>query len=144
MRQPVTRRRFLQASAAAAAGLAAPGGSHPPLARADEKDDPFGGFVLGVQSYSFRNFDLEPALKRTKELGLHHAEFYQKHVPPNSTPEQIKAVLNLCKEYDITPVAYGVQGFGKDHDANKKVFEFGQLLGVRSLSADPSPDSFDS
>ncbi len=32
----------------------------------------------------------------------------------------------------------------KDHDANKKLFEFGKALGVKYLSADPTPDSFDS
>ncbi|HZT80024.1 MAG TPA: sugar phosphate isomerase/epimerase [Gemmataceae bacterium] len=138
------RRRFLQTSAAAL-GLAASGGLHPSLACAeDKKDDPFGGFTLGVQSYTFRNFDLEPALKRTRDLGLHHVEFFQKHAPLDSSPAKIKAIRKLCKEYDVTPVAYGVQGFTKDHDANKKVFEFAKQLGVKSLSADPTPDSFDS
>ena len=137
----MTRRRFLQAGAAvttAACSLA------PMLEAAEDKNDEFGGFILGIQSYTFRQFDLEPALKRTKELGLHHIEFFQKHAPLASTPEQIKALLKLCKEYDITPVAFGVQGFSKNHDANKKVFEFGKALGLKSLSADPSQDSFDS
>jgi len=134
----LTRRDFLKASAAAS--LAA----LPALAADDKKDDPFGGFILGVQSYTFREFDLEPALKRTKDLGLHYAEFYQKHAPITDKEEQIKAFLKLCKEYDITPVAWGVQGFGKNHDANKKVFEFAKALGLRNLSADPTPDSFDS
>ena len=70
------RRRFLQTGAAAVLGLAA--GSR--LIAAD-KDDPFGGFTLGVQSYAFRQFDLEPCLKRTKELGLHAIELFQKHAP---------------------------------------------------------------
>ena len=133
----LSRRSFLQASAAAGAALVAPR----PLAAAD---DEFAGFKLGVQSYTFRNFDLEPALKRIKELGLKYAEFYQKHVPPNSPPEKIKAILALCKEYDVTPVAFGVQGFTKDHDANRKLFEFGRALGIKAFSADPNPDSFDS
>ncbi len=142
----LSRRRFLQVSAASTLGIV----GVPAMLRADDKkDDPFGGFTLGVQSYTFRNFDLEPALKRTKELGLHYIEFYQgskkhPHAPPESTPEQIKAILKLCKDYEITPVAFGVQGFSKNHDANKVVFEFGKALGVKSLSADPDPDSFDS
>ena len=50
----------------------------------------------------------------------------------------------LCKEYEITPLAFGVQGFTKDHDANKQIFEVGKALGIRMFSADPDPDSFDS
>jgi sugar phosphate isomerase/epimerase len=139
-RHTFDRRGFLQAGAAALSLSALPS-----LLRAEEKkDDPFGGFKFGAQSYTFREFDTEPALKRMKELGLHYVEFFQKHAPLNSSPEQIKALLKLCKEYEITPRAWGVQGFSKDTDANRKVFEFGKALGVKMLSADPDPDSFDS
>ena len=57
--------------------------------------------------------------------------------------EQIKAVLSLCKDNGITPAAYGVEPFSKDNDANKKRFEFAAALGIKSLGADPTPDSFD-
>jgi sugar phosphate isomerase/epimerase len=140
MRTLPDRRQFLHTSAAATLGLAGL-----PAVFADTKsDDPFGGFTLGVQSYSFRNFNTEQALKRTQDLGLHYVEFYQKHAPLDSTPEQIQALLKLCMSYDVKPIAFGVQSFTKDHDANKKVFEFGKALGITTLSADPTPDSFDS
>jgi sugar phosphate isomerase/epimerase len=136
---PLDRRRFLQIGAAAA-GLAASGLA----AEKKKKDDPLGGFLLGVQSYTFRNFDLEPALKRTKELGLGYGEFYQKHCPIGMNAEQRTAFLTLCKEYGVAPRAWGVQAFTKDHDANTRTFEFGKSLGLKMLSADPTPDSFDS
>jgi sugar phosphate isomerase/epimerase len=104
----------------------------------------FGGFTVGAQSYCFREFDTEPALKRIRDLGLHYVEFYEKHVPTSSTPAQIKALLRLCADYKIKPVAFGVQHFTKDHDKNKRLFDFGKALGIRGFSADPDPDSFDS
>src|SRR5437660_2189096 len=111
----LNRRGFLQRGAAAIGGLA----GVPTMVTALEKNaDPFGGFTMGVQSYCFRNFDREAALKRTQELGLHFIEFYQKHAPPDSDPDQIKAILRLCADYDIKPIAYGVQGFTNNHDAN--------------------------
>lgn len=135
------RRSFLRAGAAAALGLA----GLPALAAAEDKpSDDFGGFKLGAQSYTFRDFNTEQALKQMKDLGLHYVEFFQKHAPAESTPAQIKALLKLCKEYEVTPLAWGVQGFTKNHDANKKVFDFGKALGVKMFSADPNPDSFDS
>lgn len=136
----LTRRDFLRTGAAAGLGLA---GASPMLAAADDKA-PFGGFILGVQSYTFRNFDLEQMLKRTKDLGLGYAEFYQKHAPVGSNAEQLKAFQKICKDYGVTPVAWGVQRFTKNHDENKKYFEFGKALGLKNLSADPDPDSFDS
>lgn len=130
------RRSFLKLSAAAVGGSLLPAAP----AAAEVTD----GITLGVQSYTFRNFDLEPALKRIKDLGVKYAEFYSKHIPTNSSPEKLKAILALCKEYEVTPAGFGVSGFSKNHDANKRMFEFGKAIGVKYLSADPTPDSFDS
>lgn len=136
----VDRRRFLQAGAAGLAGFS----SIAAESSADDKlNDSFGGFTLGVQSYTFREFDLEPCLKRIKELGLHHVEFYQKHCPMETGPK-LDAILKLCKEYEVTCLCWGVQSFTKNHDANKKIFDFGKALGVKAFSANPDPDSFDS
>jgi inosose dehydratase len=134
------RRRFLQATAATL-GLA---GLSRLVAAPTKEADPFGGFMLGTQSYTFRHFDLEQALKRSQELGLHYVEFYQKHAPLDSKPDGIKAILNLCDKYEIKPLTYGVQRFTKNHDENKKIFDFGKALGIKTFSADPDPDSFDS
>lgn len=132
----MNRRSFLAASAATAATL---------LTARARAAEPL-GFGIGVQSYTFREFGLEPALKKMQELGLKNAEFFSSHIPPNSSPEKIKAILALCKEYGVTPVGFGVSGFGKNHDANKKLFELGAALGLKYLSADPdpSPECFNS
>jgi sugar phosphate isomerase/epimerase len=134
------RRRFLRAGAAAGLGLAA----LPAPGAAAKPEDPFGGFKLGAQSYTFRQFNTEQTLQRLKGLGLHYVEFYQKHAPIESSPEQVRALLKLCRNYDVTPRAWGVQRFTKDDAANRKVFEFGKALGLKMFSADPDPDSFDS
>ena len=143
MDHSLPRRQFLQTSAAAAVGLA--GASAAPAGQRDAAGaDPFGGFTVGIQSYTFRRFNLERTLQRIQELGLHFAEFYNAHVPLNSTDEQINAVRALCFRYGVTPIAFGVEGFTKDDAANRRKFEFARKLGVRYLSADPSPESFDS
>jgi sugar phosphate isomerase/epimerase len=137
----ISRRRFIQASAGAGLGLA---GIATMLRGEEKKEDAFGGFILGVQSYCFRKFGTEQALKRTQELGLHYIEFFQDHAPLKASEDQIKALLKLCREYEITPICYGVQSFSKDHDKNKKIFDYGKALGIKTFSADPAPDSFDS
>ena len=134
----LSRREMLRGSAAAVAAASL---SNWALAK---EEDPFGGFTIAVQSYTFRNFNLEQAVKKIEEVGVHHAEFFRDHVHVDSTPAQIKSVLNLCKDHGVTPVAFGVEPFSKNHDENKKRFEFGKALGIKCLSADPTPDSFDS
>jgi sugar phosphate isomerase/epimerase len=135
----IDRRRFLQAGAAL--GLAA---LPVRLGAGESKDGPFAGFKVGAQSYTFRKFTTEQALKRLQDLGLHYVEFFQQHAPLTDSRDQIDALLRLCKEYGVTPAAWGVQKFTKDHDDNRKYFEFGKALGIRMLSADPDLDSFDS
>src|SRR5262245_33063240 len=137
---PISRRGFLRAGAVATMGIA---GIPSSLLDHDKQPDPLGGFKLGIQSYTFRHFTTEQALKRTQDLGLHYIEFYRDHANPNSSPEQIDALRHLCAAYEITPIAFGVERFSKNHDSNRKLFEFGKALGIRSLSADPDPDSFD-
>src|SRR5262249_10161015 len=90
------------------------------LAAADEKKDDFGGFKLGAQSYTFREFNLEQALSRMQKLGLKYGEFYSKHCPLTDKPKALEAFLSTCKEFGVTPLAWGVQRFTKDHDANKR------------------------
>jgi sugar phosphate isomerase/epimerase len=137
----LNRRRFFLAGAATTLGLAGLAGQ----TRAEEaKTGPYGGFTVGAQSYCFRKFNTEQALKRTHDLGLHYIEFFRNHAPLNSSPEQIKALLKLCSDYAITPIAFGVERFTKDHAANERLFAFGKALGIKHFSADPDPDSFDS
>jgi len=136
--RPLSRRDLLRGGAAAVAAAALPAS----LFGKDE--DPFGGFTVAVQSYTFREFDLEKAVARTAECGIKNIEFFNKHVPVNSTPDQVKAVLKVCSDHGVKPVAFGVEPFSKNQDENKKRFELGAALGVKSLSADPTPDSFDS
>lgn len=131
-----SRRDFLRIGAAAA--LTTPSLT---FARADEA---FGGFKCGAQSYTYRKFNFEQAVKKIAEAGLPYAEFYSAHVPQSSTPAQMKAILSYCKDNGVTPIAFGVERFSKNHDTNKKSFEFGAALGIKSFSADPDPDSFDS
>src|SRR6516165_474981 len=126
-----SRREVLVTSAAATATLAVG------AARAADAS-PYGNWNIGAQSYSFRDFRLEQALKNYQTLGLKYAEFFNQHVPLESTPEQLRAILNTCKQYGVTPAAYGVQPFSKNHDANRKNFELGKALGLKYLSADPN------
>jgi sugar phosphate isomerase/epimerase len=129
------RRSFLASSAVALSSA---------FLQAEETTDPFGGYRLGAQSYTWRNFNLEQTLTRMQKCGLKYGEFYSKHCPMTDKPEAIKAFLKTCKDFDVTPWAWGVQAFTKNHDANKKVFEFGKAMGLKMLSADPTPDSFTS
>ncbi len=137
-----TRRQFLQAGAAALGAAAIPALTQ---AAAVQDNDPFGGFTVAIQSYSYRNFQpLEKALEQIQMLGIRNVELYRQHLMPTTEEAPIKAARSLLEKYRVTPVSFGVERFTKDHDANRRLFTFARAMGMRYLSADPDPDSFDS
>lgn len=138
------RRHFVGMTAAAVAGM-----SLFDLARARAEGTPgpqqeYAWFPMGIQSYSLRGYKVDEALDHVQKLGLHHVEFFSGHMPLNANDEQIGAMLKKLRVKEIQANAHGVNGFSKNHDANRKVFEFCNKMGIRNLAADPDPDSFDS
>ena len=107
----------------------------------------YGGFPMGIQSYSLRAFGIdgkEGALQKIADLGLHWVEFFGRHYP--ITPDKIKIGEMNAKlaKHDLHVSAHGVNGFGGNHEANEKIFRFAKQAGIRNISADPKPNSFDS
>jgi inosose dehydratase len=134
----LSRRRFL-GMVAAGAGLALTGR----VTQAWAADD-FGGFAMGLQTYSLRGYPTDKALELAKELGFTTLEFATGHLGTGASQSEIDGVKAQCNKLGLKPLAHGVSPFTKDHEANRKIFEFAKRLGVRNLSADPHPDSFDS
>lgn len=141
----LSRRRMLALSAAAGAGATwfdAPGILR--AANLAPAKEPFGGFPLGVQSYSLRHFNTEEAIRHLQGMGVHFAEFYPKHLDPKADDAKIAEVQSLLKSADIKLAGHGVHGFSKDHEANKRLFDFAKKIGVKVITANPDKESFDS
>ncbi|MBX3441166.1 MAG: sugar phosphate isomerase/epimerase [Planctomyces sp.] len=131
----LTRRTFLQASAAAAsiAALEAWG-------FADEAD-PYGGFKVGLQSYSLRVYDADDALKHTRTLGVRYWESFPKHVPLSTLPAQVEESRQRLADAGVTLLAYGVVPFSPDETKARELFDFAKAMDLKSLSADPEPNA---
>jgi sugar phosphate isomerase/epimerase len=140
-----SRRDLLKNFAAGAAGAAALSMLPRSLSALQEGDPAYGGFKMGIQTYSLRNFDLDKALDLTKDLGLRYAQAYPgKHLPITQDKAQIEAYKEKFRSRGITLVSWGVVGLGKDHEKNKAYFEFAKAMGMPVLVADPAPDAFES
>jgi len=138
----LSRRRFLTLSAAVAAGATwfeVPHLLHA-AGLADAKD-PWGGFPVGVQSYSLRNFSFEEAVRHLQGMGVHYVELTGRHLAVTATDEQIADAQKLLKAADIKISAHGVNAFSKNHEANRKLFDFAKRAGFKTLSANPQPDA---
>ena len=146
------RRRFLKQSSIGFAGatLCACGGSRlddpqrAPTASlaATLENSPF---RFGFQSYSLRHFSQPKELAReAKDLGLPFVETYDGHLSTDATGEEISRFEQALERVGVEINAFGVEDFSADHEANQRLFQFGQKLGVENLSAYPSKDAFES
>ncbi|NND95896.1 MAG: sugar phosphate isomerase/epimerase [Pirellulaceae bacterium] len=137
----LSRRQFLGTSGTAI-GITLAGFPSPSHAAADA--DRFGGWPIGIQSFSLRSFDVRQAIRHMQGLGLHFVEFYSKHVPIDSTEQQLADLKETLAEAGVQMSSHGVNRFTKDHDANRAVFEFAKRAGLKNITCNPTADSFES
>ena len=138
-RRELTRREALAAGLATAGALAL---GRAGLAADSANDSDYGPFKMGIQSYSLREFKYHEALNKTKALGLHYWEAWNGHLP--AVASKADESRELAERHGVKIRGYGVIGMGKDHDANRKTFEFGKALGLDYFSIAPTAGAFDS
>ena len=129
-----SRREFLQAASLATAATLF--GTQ----RAFAAEDPYGGFKMGLQSYSLRAFKVEKAMEHTRTLGLKYWESFPNHVPMGTVPAHIATQKETLSKGGITLLSYGVVGFDGDETKARQVFDFAKAMGLLSISADPAKD----
>lgn len=131
----IPRRRFLESSAAVAGGLL-----FGRLSSAKEESDPYGGFKMGIQSYSLRTYDVETALEHTRTLGLNYWEAYSKHIPLSTIPSHLEKYRSMLDRYGVTLNAYGVVPINADENKMRELFDFAQAMGLASISSNPAKE----
>jgi inosose dehydratase len=133
----LSRRGFLAAGAATMVGAAR-------LARAAQGANRYGGFDVGMQSYTLRAFPVDEALVEINKLGLASVELFDAHFSSKSSDADIEAMKSRTTSLGIKMRGHGVDPFGPDHEANRRWFVFARKAGIKNISADPSEDAFDS
>ena len=131
----VSRRRFLQSAVAGGAALAVAGQTSSLFAAED-----WGGFKMGLQSYTLRDFDTAAALKHTVGFGLKYWESFSKHVPIATLPATIAGYKKQLGDAGVQMIAYGVVGFDTNETKAREIFDFAKAMGLMSISADPKQD----
>lgn len=141
MKYPFTR-ILAVAGCLCAAGLSA-------FATPIPEDCQTGGFALGCQAWTFKEFTVFEAIDKTAEAGGKVIEFYggQRYstnqpdlkFDHNATEEMIAAVKAHLAKRGIRAVNYGVIGIPKDEAGARKIFEFAKkmdLYGITTESVD--------
>lgn len=102
--------------------------------------DPYGGFKMGLQSYSLRGFPVDEALEHTRKLGLKYWEAYPNHIPMSTVPAYVRDQQAKLKQAGVTLGAYGVINFDTNETKAREAFDFAKAMGLKSISANPKKD----
>ncbi|MFQ6035918.1 MAG: sugar phosphate isomerase/epimerase family protein [Sedimentisphaerales bacterium] len=133
-----TRRRFLQvAGMAAAASLT--GVSSTLSQKPEPQIVPKSRLKLGLASYTLRKFNLDETLAMTARLGLKYICFKSFHLPLDSSPAQIQAVVAKVKQAGLILYGGGVI-YMKDEAEVHRAFDYAKAASMKIIIGAPKPE----
>jgi sugar phosphate isomerase/epimerase len=111
-----------------------------------------GGFALGCQAWSFKEYSVMEAIDKTAAAGGKIIEFYagQKFSPEqpdlkfdhNATDDMIAQVKARLAQRGVRAVNYGVVNIPKDEAGARQIFEFAKKLDLYGITTE-SVDAID-
>ncbi len=144
----LSRRELLALAGASAAAALLPG-------RGFAQPGPslsYGGFAMGIQSFTLRKLGLEAMLDAVHRLGLSHVElipetkllFYEfgSHFPVTEDAGEIARVRAALEANGMRLVASGVHGVA-DEAAARRLFAFAKAAGIPLLTIMPDDEALD-
>jgi sugar phosphate isomerase/epimerase len=135
---PVTRREFTTGLVGATAVLAASRAAGAQEAKAGKLEPSvFGGVQVGVQSYTFRKFDLDRMIAAMRSIGISSLELWQGHLDPAKASEaDFTAVRGKLDAAGIKVGAYCVNfRLDSTDELLERGFRGAKLLGTNVMTA---------
>lgn len=134
-----SRRQFIKiASIGAAASLTGVSGSVGQV-RGSQRQAGKPLFELGLASYTLRKFNLDDTLAMTKRVGLKYICFKDFHLPMDSTPAQIQAVVAKVKEAGLILYGGGVI-YMRNQNQVHRAFDYAKVAGMKVIIGVPVPE----
>jgi inosose dehydratase len=131
-----SRRDFLKLAGLTAAAGSLPFSSALALHKAVKVSKISIPFELGMASYTLRAFTLDQAIEMTKRLALKRITLKDMHLPMNSTPEEIKTVVEKLKNAGLTLSSCGVV-YMRSEEEVRHAFAYGKAAGIRMMVGVP-------
>ena len=93
-------------------------------------------FELGLASYTLRKFKLDETLAMTRRVGLKYICFKSFHLPLDSTPEQIKAVVAKVRKAGLRLYGGGVISMKSEAEVHR-AFDYAKAAGMKVIVGVP-------
>lgn len=120
--------------------------SHPPT-------DPYDGWHLAVQAWTFNKFTFQEAAEKTASLGLDWIEGFPGQVvskdhpdwkmDPSMPAEQRAAVKEILAKVGVKLVNFGVTQLTNDEKQCRVTFDFAKDMGIQTIVSEPPEEALD-
>lgn len=120
-----------------------------PAVRAQEKL----GWRIGIEAYTFHKFTFFEAVSKTAELGLPYIgglSFMQqvskdipKNFDQNLSDDELRQIRMHMAASGVRMLTYYAQNIPSDETACRKLFEFGNKLGVETFICEPKAEQLE-
>ncbi|GAB4453222.1 MAG: hypothetical protein OHK0029_05620 [Armatimonadaceae bacterium] len=111
------------------------------------------GMIVGCQAWNFHRETVVDAIEKTAQTGAKVIEFFpgqriggetgDARFGPDTPDAALYAVKEKLGKHGVQAVAFGVTGFGKNDDANRKTFEFARKMGIGTITCEPDASVMD-
>lgn len=105
-----------------------------------------GGFAIGCQAYTFKEFTVFEAIEKTAQAGGKVIEFYPKQKLSkdepdvlwnhNASDETIAKVKTKLKQHGIFAANYGVVAIPEDENEARTIFVFAKKMGMIAITTE--------
>ncbi|MBI2498134.1 MAG: sugar phosphate isomerase/epimerase [Opitutae bacterium] len=95
------------------------------------------GPELGLQTWTCRNMTFEQVVAFASKHGLTKIQFIGAHLDPLAPPAESLRKKAVLEQHGLTAYSFGVNGAGLDKEANRKLFEFAKLMGMKVIMIEP-------
>ncbi len=92
---------------------------------------------VGLQTWSLRNMDFDQAVAFAVEHGFTHLQMFSRHIDPLGSVEETLRKKVILENKGLTLYTIGVTGTTLDQEANRRIFEFARLMGIKLIVVEP-------
>jgi sugar phosphate isomerase/epimerase len=95
------------------------------------------GPKLGLQTWTCRNMDFDQVVAFAVKHGITHVQFIKAHLDPTGPKEESLRKKAILDSKGLVAYSFGVNQTSMDKEANRKLFEFAKLMGMKVIIVEP-------
>ncbi len=101
------------------------------------KSNEAAGPKLGLQTWTCRNMEFDQVVAFAVKHGITQLELISKHMDPRAPKEETLRKKAILDQNGLTAYSFGVNGTSMDKEANRQLFEFAKLMGMKVIAVEP-------